>query len=135
MGSTVDRGLPAITARLSYAFYYPIYLYYRDLMANANKDYHSLLLHDIIFDRVFSHWPTVLGFTRFLFSLFNMLAKEFYTIIQNEESATNFLISKNQKHIPTQRIECLWRPLRLKIVKICLVQLQNYFKGTYNIII
>jgi len=27
--------------------------------------------------------------------IFNMLAKEFYTIIQNEESTTNFLISKN----------------------------------------
>jgi len=36
-----------------------------------------------------------LGLHGFLFSRFNMFAKEFYTIIQNEESATNFLISKN----------------------------------------
>jgi len=32
MRYTVDRGLPAITARLSYALYYTVYLYYRNLM-------------------------------------------------------------------------------------------------------
>lgn len=39
---------------------------------------------------------TISGFTHVIFtSRFKMLAEQFYDIIHNEESTTNFLIAKN----------------------------------------
>ena len=77
MRSTPDCGLPAITGHLLYALYYAIYVFIIVVIKIRN---------------LFSFF-TILEST--LIHTNDSRSKEFYKIIQNEESVTNILIVKN----------------------------------------